>query len=214
MPPPARDLSKAQPMSISQLCQQDYESHLHTNSHELDHDHLDLNSGDDSDAHYLNRNGNGYPQHNGRSVYSQNSDVDDDDYDEYSNRGREPMDERADSAEQLAAEVLGDMANANRASAAVAVASNESAFAAPANPFMSRMSSLPLVNSALKAYESGKQNSKVMKVCPPPVPIILCQYRAVSFTHSFANVFFPFPSQSVWRRDGRVQCQVAVEAGL
>ncbi|KAG9322006.1 hypothetical protein KVV02_008169 [Mortierella alpina] len=163
MPPPARDLSKAQPMSISQLCEQDYESQLQTSKHELDHDHLDRNSEDDSDAHYLNRSGNGYHQLNGRSVYIQNSDLDEDDYDEYSNRAREPMDERADSAEQLAAEVLGDMANANRASAAVVAGSSESALVAPANPFMSRMSSLPLVNSALKAYENGKQNSKVMK---------------------------------------------------
>ncbi|KAF9985636.1 hypothetical protein BGZ75_002719 [Mortierella antarctica] len=163
MPPPARDLSKAQPMSISELCEQDYESQLQTSKHELDHDHLDLNSEDDSDAHYLNRSGNGYHQLNGRSVYNQNSDLDEDDYDEYSNRAREPMDERADSAEQLAAEVLGDMANANRASAAAVAGSSESVLAAPANPFMSRMSSLPLVNSALKAYENGKQNSKVMK---------------------------------------------------
>ncbi|KAG0015975.1 hypothetical protein BGZ82_001227 [Podila clonocystis] len=50
--------------------------------------------------------------------------------------------------EQLAAEALGDMANHGSFVAA---------------PFISRMSSLPIVNSALKAYESGKQNSKVMK---------------------------------------------------
>ncbi|KAF9943914.1 hypothetical protein BGZ70_005258, partial [Mortierella alpina] len=162
MPPPARDLSKAQPMSISQLCQQDYESHLQASTHDLVHDRLDLHSGDDLDLHYRN-NGNGFHQHNGRSVYNQGSDLDEDDYEEYSNRGREPMDERADSAEQLAAEVLGDMVNANRASDAVDAATNDAAFVAPANPFMSRMSSLPLVNSALKAYESGKQNSKVMK---------------------------------------------------
>lgn len=177
-------------MSISQLCQQDYESHLETTKHDLDHDHLDLNSGDDSDAHYLNRNGNGYHQHNGRSVFNQNSDLDDDDYEEYSNRGREPMDERADSAEQLAAEVLGDMANVNRASAAVATAGNESAFAAPANPFMSRMSSLPLVNSALKAYESGKQNSKVMKVTL--FFVTLWKHEAASSSELLTSFFHPF----------------------
>ncbi|KAF9578795.1 hypothetical protein BGW38_005238 [Lunasporangiospora selenospora] len=61
----------------------------------------------------------------------------------------------------MAAEVLGDMANGSHPTdASSAIDSSQSA---SAKPFISRMSSLPLVNSALKAYENGKQNSKVMK---------------------------------------------------
>ncbi|KAG0201302.1 hypothetical protein BGX28_005827 [Mortierella sp. GBA30] len=165
MPPPARELSKAQPMSISQLCQQDDESghEPHTIKQDLDHDPLDLNSESDSDSRYLNRNGNGHYQHSRRDVYGQLSDVDEDDYDEFSNHGREAMDEEADSDEQLAAEVLGDMANAGRSSVSTAATAGGSSFVAPSKPFITRMSSLPLVNSALMAYENGKQNSKVMK---------------------------------------------------
>lgn len=77
------------------------------------------------------------------SPYMDNRDTDDYTY------GLEG-DSNTPDAEQLAAEALGDMANRGSFVAA---------------PFISRMSSLPLVNSALKAYESGKQNSKVMKVC-------------------------------------------------
>ncbi|KAG0227857.1 hypothetical protein BGW42_002548 [Actinomortierella wolfii] len=67
--------------------------------------------------------------------------------------GRDPRSPDAD--EQLAAEALGNMANANMTSSDGSVPSSA--------PFISRMSSLPIVNSAIKAYESGKQNSKVMK---------------------------------------------------
>ncbi|KAF9328016.1 hypothetical protein BG006_008761 [Podila minutissima] len=76
------------------------------------------------------------------SSYMNNGDVDD-----YAHRDIE-CDYAAQDPEQLAAEALGDMANRGSFVAA---------------PFISRMSSLPIVNSALKAYESGKQNSKVMK---------------------------------------------------
>ncbi|KAG0085002.1 hypothetical protein BGZ93_009543 [Podila epicladia] len=76
------------------------------------------------------------------SSYINNGDADD-----YAHHDLECAYTTQDS-EQLAAEALGDMANRGSFVAA---------------PFISRMSSLPIVNSALKAYESGKQNSKVMK---------------------------------------------------
>lgn len=77
------------------------------------------------------------------SPYMNNGDADD-----YAHHDIE-CDYATQDPEQLAAEALGDMANRGSSVAA---------------PFISRMSSLPIVNSALKAYESGKQNSKVMKV--------------------------------------------------
>ncbi|KAF9998415.1 hypothetical protein BGZ80_005842 [Entomortierella chlamydospora] len=149
MPPaPARDQAKVQPMSISQLCQQNDsdEELVYDVKQELDHDPLDLN---------LDADHGSIPNNNSHH-YSNSSDefeeLDD------SPRARAAADQR-DADEQLAAEALGDMANGARTSS--------STFAAPATPFISRMSSLPLVNSAvnsaLKAYESGKQNSKVMK---------------------------------------------------
>ncbi|KAG0323665.1 hypothetical protein BGZ99_002605 [Dissophora globulifera] len=151
MPPaPARDQTKVQPMSISQLCQQsDSEDELsHDTKQELDHDPLDLNA-----AEHINSNGNG-SHTNG--AYSNSSD-------EFEELGdSRPGTAQRDADEQLAAEALGDMANAARASSSSSPGSSSS-FAAPSTPFISRMSSLPLVNSALKAYESGKQNSKVMK---------------------------------------------------
>ncbi|KAF8930476.1 transcription factor Opi1-domain-containing protein [Dissophora ornata] len=152
--PSAKEMSKAQQMSISQLCQQDYlsDDELHTIKQDLDHDPRNPNSEDDSESPYMNgrsgyaHNGNGNYRPNGRDVYSQSSDVEEE-FDQFSNHRRH-MDE-----EQLAAEALGDMANSARPVPS----------AAPAPPLFSRMSSLPLVNSALKAIESGKQNSKVMK---------------------------------------------------
>ncbi|KAF9905320.1 hypothetical protein EC991_001742 [Linnemannia zychae] len=117
--PPAPS-AKAQPMSISQLCQQN------------DSDELE---------------------------YSNSSD----EFEEFDTSPRSTRDQQQqpDPAEQLAAEALGDMANA--AARTTSSTASSSSFAAPTTPFISRMSSLPLVNSALKAYESGKQNSKVMK---------------------------------------------------
>ncbi|KAI1314688.1 hypothetical protein EDD11_001857 [Mortierella claussenii] len=162
--PSAKELSKAQPMSISQLCQQDDNSddELHNIKHNLDQDPLDLNPEDD-DA-YMNGIANGHrthPQHDGHDDYSQASDIEQD-YEEYSDHRRHMDSEQPDSAEQLAAEALGDMANA-RSTATVTASGSGSSFMATAGPLFSRMSSFPVVNSALKAYESGKQNSKVMK---------------------------------------------------
>ncbi|KAG0205466.1 hypothetical protein BGX33_007903, partial [Mortierella sp. NVP41] len=149
-------------MSISQLCQQDSDNDIHT-KHDLDHDPLDLNSGDESDSHYQSyhhqqqqqshySNSRHHHHHNG---YSETSDMEDNSV-EYQQRHRN----QPDSAEQLAAEALGDMANASRADSV-------SCSSTPSGPFITRMSSLPLVNSAmnsaLKAYENTKQNSKVMK---------------------------------------------------
>ncbi|KAF9112960.1 hypothetical protein BGX27_002506 [Mortierella sp. AM989] len=143
MPPaPARDQAKVQPMSISQLCQQnDSDDDLgYDVKQELDQDPLDLNS--DGEDENIRRNNNHH--------YSNSSD----EFEEYDNSPRSGAAQR-DADEQLAAEALGDMANGSLASSTT--------MAAPATPFISRMSSLPLVNSAIKAYESGKQNSKVMK---------------------------------------------------
>ncbi|KAG0376279.1 hypothetical protein BGX24_007995 [Mortierella sp. AD032] len=156
--PTAKDHSKAQPMSISQLCQQDSDNDIHS-KHDLDHDPLDLNSGDESDSQFQSyRHNNRIFNNNG---YSETSDIEDDSYQQHHHhRVMTGNSNRPDSAEQMAAEALGDMANASHTEAA-------SSSAAPAGPFMSRMSSLHLVNSAmnsaLKAYENTKQNSKVMK---------------------------------------------------
>ncbi|KAF9316932.1 hypothetical protein BGZ91_005458 [Linnemannia elongata] len=155
--PTAKDHSKAQPMSISQLCQQDSDNDIQS-KHDLDQDPLDLNSGDESDSHYQS-----YRRHRQQAIYNNNgyseaSDMEDSHYhQQQQHHHRHAMTDnnnQPDSAEQMAAEALGDMANA-------------SSQAAPAGPFMTRMTSLPLVNSAmssaLKAYENTKQNSKVMK---------------------------------------------------
>lgn len=145
-------------MSISQLCQQDSDNDIQS-KHDLDQDPLDLNSGDESDSHYQS-----YRRHRQQAFYNNNgyseaSDMEDSHYhQQQQHHHRHAMTDnnnQPDSAEQMAAEALGDMANA-------------SSQAAPAGPFMTRMTSLPLVNSAmssaLKAYENTKQNSKVMKV--------------------------------------------------
>ncbi|KAG0049364.1 hypothetical protein BGZ83_005849 [Gryganskiella cystojenkinii] len=167
MPPTAKEMmSKAQqPMSISQLCQQeDSDDELHNIKQELDRDRLDLNendhSGEDSDY------GSYHGGHGGRhqsDVYNQQvSDFDDDENQDYrhfhrnksqsqSNRHNGESEEQ-DMAEQLAAEALGDMA-----------ADRSASFSTPAVPFISRMSSLPLVNSALKVYASSKQSNQVLK---------------------------------------------------
>ncbi|KAF9345939.1 hypothetical protein BGX26_002588 [Mortierella sp. AD094] len=160
-------MSKAQPMSISQLCQQDDPSddELHNMKHNLDQDPLDLNSEDDRDSPYMNgpngyaySSSNGHRQ-NGRAVYDQASDTEDD-YAQYSNHRRHINDEVPDSDEQLAAEALGDMANARGADS---TSTGASFVAAAGNPLFSRMTSLPVLSTAFKAYENGKQNSKVMK---------------------------------------------------
>ncbi|KAI8352643.1 hypothetical protein B0O80DRAFT_79853 [Mortierella sp. GBAus27b] len=150
MPPaPARDQTKAQPMSISQLCQQgDSDAGPgHNHKEDLDQDPLTLDSEDDGSVdhrqnnHYdhsangINGNGNGH--------YSHSSD----EFEEVDDSPRPKSGREAD--EQLAAEALGSMASGSRPTSSM---------------FMSRMSSLPLVNSAIKAYETGKQNSAVMKV--------------------------------------------------
>ena len=147
--PPAP--AKAQAMSISQLCQQNdseedlTQHHCHTIKQELDEDPLDLNEDD-------------HHRSNGDHTNAGHSSDEFEEFDDSPSRSRSSRPDPA--AEQLAAEVLGDMANVSRSSSS----SSSSAFATPATPFISRMSSFPLVNSALKAYESGKQNSKVMKV--------------------------------------------------
>ncbi|KAG0236107.1 hypothetical protein BGX31_004068 [Mortierella sp. GBA43] len=161
--PSAKEMSKAQPMSISQLCQQDYisDEESHSIKQDLDQDPLDLNSEDHPEPPYMTgRNGYTHRLHqNGHELYNQPSDTDE--YDQYSNHQRHAYEEQPDSAERLAAEALGDMANSARPTPTAS--DSGSSFMTPAAPFISRMSSLPLVNSALKAYENGKQNSKVMK---------------------------------------------------
>ncbi|KAF9994122.1 hypothetical protein BGZ80_003433 [Entomortierella chlamydospora] len=168
--PSAKEMSKAQPMSISQLCQQDdLDDNLHNMKHNLDQDPLDLNSEDDHSPPYLNRPKgyaysatNGHRSHTRRngSVYDLPSDTEDD-FAQYSNHRRRTNDDVPDSDEQLAAEVLGDMANARGADSTPTGGSFMSA--AAGNPLFSRMTSLPGVSTALKAYENGKQNSKVVK---------------------------------------------------
>ncbi|KAF9432228.1 hypothetical protein BGZ76_011088 [Entomortierella beljakovae] len=154
MPPaPARDQAKAQPMSISQLCQQnDSDDELiYDAKQDLEQDPLDLNSeGDD----HIRRNDN--------HQYSNSSD----EFEEFDDSPRSrslTSGQRED--ERLAAEALGDMANGSLSSSAPM--NTSSSFAAPSTPFISRMSSFPLVNSAVssvvQAYASGKQSSKVMK---------------------------------------------------
>ncbi|KAF9299693.1 hypothetical protein BGZ74_008755 [Mortierella antarctica] len=159
--------AKAQPMSISQLCQQDPSDDEH--HRDLDQDPFELNSDDEGNHHHNNHhhnntnghsngngyhtngngNGNGHHYANGGGAAHYNNSSDE--FEEFDDRPRSSSSSsRPDPAEQLAAEALGDMANSIPSSA-------------PTAPFISRMSSLPIVNSALKAYESGKQNSKVMK---------------------------------------------------
>jgi len=198
MPPAAKEMSKAQPMSISQLCRQDdSDDELHNIKQELDRDRLDLNSGEDSDY------GSYQDRQNGQDRYSQSSDLDDDEYEDYHRNngrtnGRNGADE-PDYAEQLAAEALGDMANARSGS-----------FMAPAVPFISRMSSLPLVNSALKAYESSKQNNKVMKVSfMNPLDRMLRNSSALEI-HLTRPQMIPI----VRSRDGRIKCKVFIKAGI
>ncbi|KAF9147164.1 hypothetical protein BG015_011240 [Linnemannia schmuckeri] len=172
--PPAPS-AKAQPMSISQLCQQnDSDNDFNRNNHtvvkqELDQDPLDLNN---AESHYQQqhqyRNGNNNNHYNNNQHRYSNSS---DEFEEFDTtpRSRQQQQPVPDPAEQLAAEALGDMANATPRSSSssstttTTTTSSSSSFVAPTTPFISRMSSLPLVNSALKAYESGKQNSKVMK---------------------------------------------------
>lgn len=186
-------------MSISQLCQQDSDNDIHP-KHDLGQDPLDLNSGDESDSHYQS-----YRRHRQQVIYSNNngyseaSDMEDSNYHQQ---------QQPDSAEQLAAEALGDMAN---------VASQ----AAPAGPFMSRMTSLPLVNSAmssaLKAYENTKQNSKVMKVIIAAREISMLILR-LQLVHQTCMLTLCFTTNCncdiVWCGDGRVERQVPVKAGL
>jgi hypothetical protein len=145
-------------MSISQLCQQDASDDEH--HRDLDQDPFELNSDDEGHHHTTNGNsngngyhtngiGNGHHHTNGGGAHYSNSS---DEFEEFDDRPRSSSSSsRPDPDEQLAAEALGDMANSIPS-------------AAPTAPFISRMSSLPIVNSPLKAYESGKQNSKVMKV--------------------------------------------------
>ncbi|KAF9913922.1 hypothetical protein BX616_009300 [Lobosporangium transversale] len=145
-------------MSISQLCQQDDNTNegIHNLGHELDQDPLNLNSEDEDQlSSYNNRNKNHRRiQRNGHEVYSQSSD-NEEDPDQYSNHRRHINSDEPDSDEQMAAEALGGMANARTPTVTASGAGSSFLF--------SRMSSLPVVNSALKAYENGKQNSKVMK---------------------------------------------------
>ena len=54
-----------------------------------------------------------------------------------------------DESVRIAVRALGDMRNA-----------------VPGQDFASRMSQMPLVSSVLSVYESGKNSSRVMKVCP------------------------------------------------
>ncbi|KAF9153659.1 hypothetical protein BGX20_004856, partial [Mortierella sp. AD010] len=167
--PSAKEMPKTQPMSISQLCQQDdLDDNLHSMKHDLDQDSLDLNSEDDHSPPYLNRpkgyaysTTNGHRSHTRRngSVYDLPSDTEDD-FAQYSNHRRRTNDDVPDSDEQLAAEVLGDMANARGADS---TPTGGSFMSTAGNPLFSRMTSLPGVSTALKAYENGKQNSKVVK---------------------------------------------------
>ncbi|KAG0203590.1 hypothetical protein BGX28_004193 [Mortierella sp. GBA30] len=159
MPPaPAKEHTKTtQPMSISQLCQQedsDIELEYSQMPEDLDRDPLDLDS--DVDDSYSQSNSNSNSNNSIKDInnidqYSNSSD----EFEEFDDTPRPTA--GPDPAEQLAAEALGDMANAARTS------TSSGSTATQAAPFISRMSSLPLVNSALKAYVSGKQNSKVMK---------------------------------------------------
>ncbi|KAF8939582.1 transcription factor Opi1-domain-containing protein [Dissophora ornata] len=159
MPPaPARDQAKAQPMSISQLCEQtqsDDEPNYGIRE-ELDQDPLDLNA---EDSNTINHNQSDNHNHNGTNGHYSNSSDEFEEFDDSPRSRPGPEDVQRDANEQLAAEVLGDMANAARTSSSTPSGPN----AVPNTPFISRMSSLPLVTSALKAYENGKQNSKVMK---------------------------------------------------
>jgi len=177
-------------MSISQLCQQDPSDD--ENHRDLDQDPFELNSDDEHNHHHNtngnhdyhtnghsngNGNSNGHHHTNGGAHYSNSSD----EFEEFDDRPRSSPSSRPDD-EQLAAEALGDMANSIPSSA-------------PTAPFISRMSSLPIVNSALKAYESGKQNSKVMKVTT--LYIWLC-FSFSSFTCDGSdNMTF------LWRRERR-----------
>ncbi|KAF9353510.1 hypothetical protein BGX34_011523, partial [Mortierella sp. NVP85] len=175
--PSAKEMSKAQPMSISQLCQQDYPSddEHHAVKQDLDQDPLDLNSEDHPEPPYMNgRNGythhsryNTNGPHHGHDLYNPDPEQD---LHPFTNHQRHIHPPQPDHAERMAAEVLGDMANAPHPATPSSSSSSASSFMAPAAPFISRMSSLPLVNSALKAYENGKQayengkqTSKVMK---------------------------------------------------
>lgn len=203
-------------MSISQLCQQDSDSDIHS-KHDLDQDPLDLNnSGDESDSHYQS-----YHRHRQHTLYSNQdgyseaSDMDDSTYhhqqQEHHRRAMEGNNNQPDYAEQLAAEALGDMANASRADA--------SSYSAPAGPFMSRMSSLPLVNSAmssaLKAYENTKQNSKVMKVTILVGHMsMLVSSTGVSGLRANPVLITNCNHNIVWCGDGRIKRQVIVKAGL
>ncbi|KAG9326993.1 hypothetical protein KVV02_006470 [Mortierella alpina] len=160
MPPaPSKEHSKAaQPMSISQLCQQedsDVELECRSNSDDLSRDTLDLDPKVNELGHNSTSTSTSSSRDNHHNDHYSNSS---DEFEEFDDSPRSRA--GPDPAEQLAAEALGDMANVARTSSP---SSSNGAFAAPAAPFISRMSSLPLVNSALKAYESGKQNSKVMK---------------------------------------------------
>ncbi|KAF9921588.1 hypothetical protein FBU30_008354 [Linnemannia zychae] len=157
--PTAKDQSKAQPMSISQLCQQESDTDIHHSKHDLDHDPLDLNSDDESDSQYeAYRRQRQQAFYNGNNTFSETSDIEDSHYQRRHYR-QTNGNEQPDSDEQMAAEALGDMANASR--------SDPSYTTAPSNPFITRMASLPFVNSAMtsaaKAYENTKQNSKVVK---------------------------------------------------
>ncbi|KAG9062686.1 hypothetical protein KI688_004991 [Linnemannia hyalina] len=183
--PPAPS-TKAQPMSISQLCQQNdsdddfNRNNLTTVKQELDQDPLDLNNSEphyqqQQQQHYRNGNDNNNNNNNNNNHYNNNQhrySNSSDEFEEFDTTPRSSQQQQQsvpDPAEQLAAEALGDMANAAPRSSSssttttTTTTSSSSSFVAPATPFISRMSSLPLVNSALKAYESGKQNSKVMK---------------------------------------------------
>lgn len=215
--PTAKDHSKALPMSISQLCQQDSDNDIHS-KHDLDQDPLDLNSGDESDSHYQSyRRHHQQAIYNNNNGYSESSDMEDSNYHhQQQHHHRHDMTDnnnQPDSAEQLAAEALGDMANASRVDA--------SSHTAPVGPFMTRMTSLPLVNSAmssaLKAYENTKQNSKVMKVIitagdmlmpmlRPQLVLQACMLTLCSTTNCNCDI--------VWCGDGRVERQVPVKAGL
>src|SRR5690606_11496912 len=133
--------TKPQPMSISQLCQQDDQNDYRHSSHTFPQHHSDAN---------LNNYRNGdHDSHFSSNSSSELEEEEDDDND--MSRYERP------EAEQLAAEALGNMANSGNGHHINSSTTN------PA-PFISRMSSIPLVNSAIKAYESGKQNSKVVKV--------------------------------------------------
>ncbi|KAF9346724.1 hypothetical protein BGX34_003690 [Mortierella sp. NVP85] len=138
MPPaPTRDQTKAQPMSISQLCHSDTDT---SPKEGLEQDPLTL---DDDIGRFSSPD----PTANPNGCHYTHSD---DEFEELDDpRPKSTTVSRED--EQIAVEALGSMANGSRP------LSSSSAM------FMSRVSSLPLVNSAIKAYETGKQNSAVMK---------------------------------------------------